>query len=141
MRIRLCLISACARLQFREERYLEREGPVALSPWQGNRRLPALALAPGIQLHIRPDPLQHLYPELILRRAAGDEVLWRLLVQIFQLDPLVAGKMIRQPRLSALGFASDPIAQDISLVRVRLFLDRLRILVASALADQRRAVC
>ncbi len=51
----------------------------------------------------------------------------RLLVQILQLHPLIAGEMIRQPRLPALCLAANPVAHDESLVGVPLQLDDLPI--------------
>ncbi len=87
------------------------------------------------------DALHDIDAELVLRRAAGDEVLGRLLVQIGELDPFVAGEVIGEPGLAALGFASDPVAQDVALVGVSLPLDCvLDVLMASALAGESGAV-
>ena len=75
-----------------------------------------------------------------LRRATLDEVLRGLLVEIVELDPLVAGQVIGEPRLTALGLAANPVAHDEALVGIALALDGFDVVELSFEAAQRGGV-
>lgn len=115
---------------------------VPLKPCLVDRSFPALILHPALYLRALAEPLHHTGHKLILGSAARYEVLGRLLVQIFQLDPFTTGEMVRNPCLATLGFASDPVTHDHRLVGVALQLDDLEIVehatTASAYPGVRR---
>src|SRR5260370_28127018 len=113
--------------QLRKPGQLHRNRAVLLQPRLVDRSLPSFVLVVGVQLDILAEPLYKAGLELVLRRPAADEVLGCLLVQVLQLHPLIARQVIREPRLSTLGLAPDPVAHDVPLVVVPLPLDDLPI--------------
>lgn len=98
-------------------------------------RLPSFVLDPGIHLEVGAEAFDDAGLELVLGSAAGDEVFGGLFVEIFQLHPLVAGEVIGQPCLAALGLASNPVAHDEALVGIALQLDRFKVVELTAIAS------
>jgi hypothetical protein len=61
----------------------------------------------------------------ILGGSAWDKVFGGFCVAVRELELLAGGEMVGEPCLSALAFASDPIAHDETLIGVALFLNLL----------------
>src|SRR5665213_2922682 len=99
------------------------DGGVALRAGLVDGGFPAFDLHPGVELQVVAEVLEDVDLELVLRGASRDEVLGGFLVEVGELHPFVAGEMVGEPRLSALGFAADPVAHDEALVGVALHLD------------------
>ena len=127
-------------MQLGEELDLRGDDDVALLAGLVDRGLPAFVLHPRIELNVVAQVLHDIDRELVLRCAVGDEVLGRLLVHVLELHPLVAGEMIGEPGVAALGFATDPVAHDEALVGVALALDDLVVVELAVEAAQGRGV-
>jgi hypothetical protein len=56
-----------------------------------------------------------------------NKVLRRLLMTRAHLNPLVAAQVVSDPPLSALVFAADPIAEDLSVVGIALPLNTFKV--------------
>ena len=96
---------------------------------------PPLVLDIGIQLNLGPKPLDRGDAEVILRRAARDEVLRGLVVSVGYLEPLPRRKMIGEPRLAALVFAPDPISHELAVVGIAISLNDLDINILAITAE------
>ena len=98
----------------------------------------------AVHLEVLADAFDHLEVDVVERGSAGDQdgiaaqgrglggrardkVLGRLLVARPDLEPFIAAQVIGDPCLATLVFASDPVAEELALVGIALFLDRFPI--------------
>src|ERR1017187_2444074 len=88
----------------------------------------------AVDLEILSDALDHLEVDVVQSGATWYEKRGGFLVAHTRLEPFVAAQVIGNPGLTALVFAADPVAEELALVGVALFLNGFIVHEATVLA-------
>jgi len=118
-------IERCNALRIRGEP--NRGGSYCLLAGEIDGRLLVLKREISVNLKVARHALDHLESYVVQSRASRDEILGGFLIASTYLDPFVSAQVISGPYLAALILAPDPVAEDLTLVRVALPLDDFNI--------------